>query len=365
MPVEESIDKRGLAMRTLHPSKANSMVALLAAVFAIAGLTPRAGEAAASEPGPKEREAKLIEAAKKEEKVVYWCPGTAKDIEEVLTRFRQRYPFLKTEYWRAGSIELQQKLLSEARAGVYNPDLMCADIDVIVPIKSAGLIKKYDWPNTKGWRADYRDPEGYWVARHVVVAVIGYNTDLVPPAVAPKNWEDLLQPKWSGEVLMPKEPDWVLQLWAVWGKEKTVKFLNDLAKNKPVLGPGHTARAEMIASGANKVDIRLALHTVLNLQAKKAPIEWVRTNPILAKGTPVSIAQHAPHPNAAVLFADWYTSLEGQKAYQEATGFMMPHPEVRSPTSEGLRGLNVAIMPASMVAYATEVGKIYTELFWK
>jgi ABC-type Fe3+ transport system substrate-binding protein len=42
------------------------------------------------------------------------------------------------------------------------------------------------------------------------------------------------------------------------------------------------------------------------------------------------IAERAPHPNAAILFGDWFTSLEGQKAYHDATGTMMPHPEFKT-----------------------------------
>ena len=79
------------------------------------------------------------------------------------------------------------------------------------------------------------------------------------------------------------EPDggeWVLMLWAAWGKDKTVNYLKALSKNNIVFGAGSTARTEMLAAGAFKIDLRLNLHRVPEFQKEGAPIEWVRTDPI-------------------------------------------------------------------------------------
>ena len=340
-------------------------IKFLLAVIAIIFVTATSMRAASPEPTLMPSEAKFVEGAKKEGKVAFWCAGPAKEMEPVFGKFRQRYPSVQVEYWRAGDAEVQQKIIPEARAGVYNVDVVCTDLEFLVELKKAGLMKKHDWPNARLWNAGYKDADGYWVARHAVVAVIGYNTDLVKAQEAPKRWEDLWEPKWKGQISMPKDYDWVLMLWSAWGREKTVAYLKNLAKNNPAIGPGHTARVEMIAAGGMKVDVRLPLHALLTYQGKGAPIEFARTDPIVTKGTPMFIAEHAPHPNAAVLFADWLTSAEGQKAYHDATGHLMPNSEVKSKISDALRGLNVVATPASMAAYASEIGKVYTELFWK
>src|SRR5262245_38350978 len=65
----------------------------------------------------KKRETELIEGAKKEGKVVFWIGGTAKEWEYVFGKFRQRYPFIVTEHWRADDAEIYQKITTEARAG--------------------------------------------------------------------------------------------------------------------------------------------------------------------------------------------------------------------------------------------------------
>jgi iron(III) transport system substrate-binding protein len=314
----------------------------------------------------QQREATLIDGAKKEGKVVWWTPGSAKHLEQVLAKFRQKYPFIKTELWRAGSSEVREKVFTEARAGVYNVDFAGIDLEDIVEAKKAGLMKKHDWPNARSWASGrYRDPDGYWVARHVLVAVTMYNTQLILPAEAPKNWPDLLNPKWQGQISIPKDYDWAMMLWAAWGKEKTVNYLKEFAKNKPAVGAGHNARAELLAAGAMKIDARINLSDVMEYKEKRAPVDWVRADPIISKGTPMFIAERAPHPNAAILFGDWFTSLEGQKAYHDATGTMMPHPEFKTKLTELLKGLNVAATPADIALQSKEIGKVYADLFWK
>ncbi|MBI2989112.1 MAG: extracellular solute-binding protein [Deltaproteobacteria bacterium] len=314
----------------------------------------------------KQKEARLIESAKKEGKVIFWNQGQAKEMQPVLAKFRQRYPFLQVDYWRADESVLREKLLSEARARVYNVDVSGAEIDFILELKKAGLMKKYDWPNTRDWSPQHKDREGYWIARNILPTVAAYNTNLVSPAEAPKGWEDFLNPKWKGSISMDRAGgEWVLMLWAAWGKEKTTNYLRTLAKNNLVLATGATARTEMLAAGAYKMDLRLNLNRILDYQEKGAPMEWVRTDPIVMKGTPIFIAERAPHPNAALLFADWFTSLEGQQAYYEASGKLLPEPRIKSRMTEALKGQKVVLFPAEMAVHGNEADNIFRDLFLK
>ena len=325
--------------------------------------TPVMAAAAETE---KQREARLIEGAKKEGKVVYWQASTAQEWEPVFQKFRQKYPFLVVENWRGDDAGIHQKMMAEARAGVYSVDFASTEIDVIDDLKKAGLMKKYGWPNTAGWSPQHKDRDGYWVASNINCAVVVYNTNLVSPAEAPKNWDDVLDPKWKGSITMEKDAgSWVLMLWAAWGKEKTVGYLKALAKNNLVFGAGSTARTEMLAAGAAKLDLRLNLHTILTYQNKGAPLEWVRTDPIVGRAAPRFIAEHAPHPNAAILFADWFTSLEGQQAYQDASGRLVPDPRVKSRVAEALKGQRVVVFPAELAVHGNEADKLFRDILLK
>jgi len=313
----------------------------------------------------KLREERLIEGAKKEGKVVFWhTGGSAQEWEPLFNKFRQRYPFLAVEHWRADDQQVHQKITMEARAGVFNVDLASTEINLIAGIKKTGLMKKYAWPNTARWSSQYKDPEGYWIARTVSCAAVTYNINLVSASQAPKNWDDLLDSKWKDAMSLGKDSsDWVLMLWAAWGKEKTIRYLKNLSKNNIALGAGATARTEMLAAGAYKIDLRLNLHQILEYQKRGAPIEWVKTDPMLLKSTPVFIAEHAPHPNAVMLFADWFTSLEAQQAYHDATGRFVPDPRVKSRVGEAIRDLKVVSFPAEMATHGNEAESIFRDIF--
>lgn len=336
-------------------------------IIAFAGAVPLVSPISLS--AQQQREARLIEGAKKEGKLVFWGSDQASIMRPVLDAFSKKYPFIQTEYWRAGSDKVAEKELAEARVGRQSFDFSSVDIDTYPEIKKAGLMKKYDWPNTRSWDPKYREPEGYAVARNILQTVIAYNRDLVPAAEAPKSWEDVLNPKWKGAISVDKEGyDWVLMLWAAWGKEKTVTYLKNVSKNGVTLGEGSSARTEMLAAGAFKIDLRLNLNQVRDRQKKGAPVEWVRTNPILEKGTFMYIAETAPHPNAAMLFADWLTSSEGQKIYSDAKGQISPDPTLKGRSAEMaevLKGLKRVFVPLDMGKYTNEAEQIYKDIFWK
>jgi len=314
----------------------------------------------------KQRQTKLIEAAKKEGKLIFWNQGQAKEMQPVTDKFQKMFPFLQVEYWRADESTLREKLLSEARAQVYNVDVSGAEIDFILELKKAGLMKRYDWPNTRHWSPQHKDRDGYWIARNILPTVAVYNTNLVSPAQAPKSWDDFLNPKWKGSMSMDRDGgEWVMMLWAAWGKERTINYLQKLTKNGLAFSTGATARTEMLAAGAHKIDLRLNLNRVLDYQEKGAPLDWVRTDPIPLKGTPMFIAERAPHPNAAVLFADWFTSLEGQQAYYDASGKLLPDPRIKSRMNEALKGQKVILFPAEMAVHGQEADQIFRDIFLK
>ncbi len=206
------------------------------------GITPAL---AATQESDAQNEKRLIEGAKKEGKLAFWINGwNANELEQIFGKFRQRYPFITVEYWRASEdTQLHQKMMSEARAGIQNVDIASSEINLIAELKKAGVVKKYHWPNTSAWSPQHKDPEGYWVASNINGIVVVYNTNLVSAAEAPKKWDDLLNPKWKGAISMDRDAaEWVLMLWAAWGKEKALNYLKALAKNNHCLrrGPNRT-----------------------------------------------------------------------------------------------------------------------------
>jgi iron(III) transport system substrate-binding protein len=62
------------------------------------------------------------------------------------------------------------------------------------------LLEPYASENRDAVPAMFRDPDGLWLGTNVHLLVILQNTKLIPADAGPKSWDDLLDPKWKGEI---------------------------------------------------------------------------------------------------------------------------------------------------------------------
>src|SRR3970040_2212394 len=72
----------------------------------------------------------LVDAAKKEGKLVYW--GTdAETAPKIVKSFEAKYPFMKgnIEFWDANSNEVVERVVTEAKAGRFSPDFISMSED--------------------------------------------------------------------------------------------------------------------------------------------------------------------------------------------------------------------------------------------
>jgi iron(III) transport system substrate-binding protein len=69
----------------------------------------------------------------------------------------------------------------------------------------AGLLEPYRPTWAEYLPSEGRDPEDRWFATYLTPEVIAYNSAAVPREEAPQEWDDVLDPRWRGEVLI-REP---------------------------------------------------------------------------------------------------------------------------------------------------------------
>ncbi len=257
---------------------------------------------------------KLIDGAKKEGALVWYMSASIEDAKAILLAFSKKYPFLKTDFFRAGSARLFNRIMNEARAGKVLFDLVAVRGLETHQLVKAGLLQPYVSPESAAYPAGFKDSKGYWVDYFDSYNVIGYNTQLVARDQAPKSWEDLLDPKWKGKIALDEENfSWYGAMTQKWGKEKTQRYMRALAKQDIQLRNGQTLIAQLMAAGEFSVAMVLA-HRIEKMKEQGAPVEWVTTlDPVTASLHPIGIAAKAPHPNAAKLFVDFILSKDGQQ----------------------------------------------------
>ena len=258
----------------------------------------------------------MVEQAKREGEIVWYTSMNAVDAEAVLKPFRDRYPFVEISILRATSDRIRSSILAEAADGRSLWDLVSFRLFDVEMLSRRGLLAAYRSPETAtGFPPGSFDPEGRWSSIFLREYVVGYNTRLVKPAEAPKSWEDLLAPRWSGRIgIDDGDVEWYAAMLEYWGRKKGLAYMRQLARQKPQRRRGHQLLAQQLASG----EFALALVYASDIERPRqgaAPLQFVRTlDPTIVSPTQVAISAKAPHPAGARLFVDFLLSKEGQLA---------------------------------------------------
>jgi len=75
--------------------------------------------------------------------------------------------------------------------------------------------------------------------------------------------------------------------------------------------------SEMVSAGEVHVSLTNYASNADSMKRKAKPIDWKPVEPVIGRPQAIGLAANAPHPNAALLFADFVLS-------PEASGFSIP-----------------------------------------
>jgi iron(III) transport system substrate-binding protein len=259
---------------------------------------------------------RTIDAARREGKVVWYT--VAGESLELARSFEKKYSMVKVEVLRSTVFPLLTRILNEAKGGSsQNFDVVRQSSFAMQVLIHKGMIQPYESLERKFYDQDSKDKLGYWISTDENYFVIGYNTKMTSSRDAPRDWEDLLDPKWRGKIAM--DPDNHLLYGGLeqrWGKEKATEYFKKLSRQQIQFRRGNTLLAQLIVAGEYPLGFVYA-HRVELLKSQGAPIEWVSTmNPIVATLGPVGLAATPQHPNAGKLLIDFLLSTDAQKQLQ-------------------------------------------------
>jgi iron(III) transport system substrate-binding protein len=265
----------------------------------------------------QDREQRLLEGARKEGTVAIYTSLNLKDSVPLTETFEKKYG-IKVVLWRASSEKVVQRSLTEARAGRFTADVYETNGPEMEILYREKLLEEFYSPWFKDIPPEAFPKHRQWVPDRFNFFVIGYNTNLVKPAEVPNSYEDLLHPRWVGRIgLEASDVDWFGAVVKGMGEAKGMAFFNKLAEMKPQLRTGHTLIAELVASGEIPLAAAVYNHNVERLMVKGAPVKWKPLQPTFGRPNAIGVAKNATHPHAALLFADFMLSREGQQIIHE------------------------------------------------
>ena len=306
-----------------------------------------------------DRDAKLLEGARKEGQVVVYTSLNTKDSVPIKDVFEKKYG-VKLVLWRSSSEKVLQRAVAEARAGRHAVDVLETNGPEMEALYREKLLDEFVSPHFKDLPPEAFAKHGHYVADRFNFFTIGYNTNLVKPEDVPNSYEDLAHPKWAGKIgIEGSDVDWFAAVVKHMGEAKGLAFFRKLAEQKPQIRTGHTLLAELVSSGEIPLAATIYNHNVERLVVKGAPIRWKALEPTFGRPNSIGVARNAAHPNAAMLFVDFMLSPEGQQLLKERNRV----PANRSIETNLTKFKFAMIDPVITLDEADRWEKLWSELF--
>jgi iron(III) transport system substrate-binding protein len=281
----------------------------------------------------------IIEGAKKEGKVVVAGSPDPVMRNEIIPKFKERYG-IPIEFIAGRSSEISARIKTERGSGIYSVDVYLAGPDttattlygekIIDPLKPLLIMPEVadgtKWKPGKIW---FADPEERFAVRAFssVATLLFINTDQVKPEEM-RSAKDLLNPKWRGKI-STEDPTTTGS-----GANSAARFYHDLGEDfvrklyieqKTVRTRERRQMSDWLARGTQPICLSCReddVRPLIKEGFKIVEIFELADMPGSINGSPwmLTLANRAPNPNAAQLFANWILSKEGLGIYARGYG---------------------------------------------
>lgn len=262
----------------------------------------------------------LYEKAKAEGQVVWYASSPRTSVAEKMGRaFEAHYKGIKAVVVRTTAQTIFQRLSMDLRSNNPIADVFTtSDAGHIVELKRKGLLTSWTPPNVVNMISAFRkynDKDGYAYVVFGGIIGITYNTKLVSAVDAPKDWPDLLNPKWENQVTIGHPGfsgyagTWVVQMNNMYGWS----FFEKLEALNPHVGRSITDTVTMLNSGERSIGVsNLAAGIASADKGNPIGVVYPKSGTVFMP-TPTGLMKSSPHPNAGKLFLNWLLSPEAQQ----------------------------------------------------
>ncbi|MEP7057320.1 MAG: extracellular solute-binding protein [Caldimonas sp.] len=270
-------------------------------------------------------EQQLYDAAKKErEFTVYTAHYNTEEASSLCEAFDKKYPGVKCNFVRTTAQVAFQRLQQDIQANVAVASVFSStDVSHYPDLKKKGVLLQYR-PHNLDRMVDslksYNDKDNFYTVTAAALMVISYNTSLVAEKDAPKNWPDLLDPKWKDKVSIGHPAfsgyvgTWVVLMRKLYGWQ----YFEKLEKNQPQIGRSVNDTVTMLNAKERSVAASSEATTLLS-RDKGNPLAVVYpTDGALLMVSPSSVLKNAPAPNAGKLFVEFLLDKEAAETQVKA-----------------------------------------------
>jgi iron(III) transport system substrate-binding protein len=337
---------------------------------ALALATVFASPARAEAPPAEAITPQLIEAAKKEGKVVWYTSIDLAVAERISGAFREKFGGIEVRVERTGAERVFQRIGQEYASDVHAVDIAnSSDTSHLLEWKRQGILLPYVPEDVaKYYKPEHRDADGTFAGFRATLCPMAYNTKLVKAEDAPLSFKDLLDPKWKGKIVKahPGYSGTILTATFEMVRDIGWEYFEGLAKQNIMQVQSSTDPPKKLSLGERSVMADGNEYNVFLLRESGQPVEVIYPT----EGTPFVIGPNgifkaAPNPNAAKLFQNYCFTPEAQTMMIEIGGLRSLHSGVKErPGRKPLGDIKILKEDAESAETQSEAIKArYTKLF--
>jgi iron(III) transport system substrate-binding protein len=275
-----------------------------------------------------DREKILVDGAKREGQFTLYTSHTW--FRTFVKEFEKKYPFIRASEWRNDSKNVIRKVFEEAKAGRLLADAVETTADGMGVMRREGLFQEYYSPEARHYPEELkpRGKNGFlYLPNRETYNSLGFNTNIVPVASAPRSLRDLVDPKWKGKMAITNTTTgvrWIGNALETMGRE----YLEKMAEQEiSVQDMAPAALINLVASGEVPLSPTIFDANVTIAKKKGAPVEWRPLEPVVTTVGSIALLGKAANPHAALLFVDYLLSREGQQVIMKG-GLWSPREDV-------------------------------------
>ncbi len=256
-------------------------------------------------------------AAAKREGTVTWYTSTPVATAQKIATLFQSETGIRVELFRSGGSAVLRRFLQEVDARrivadvltISDPAAASALIkrDLLVPFRPRHFEKIPD---------AVKDPQGRHIAQRLNLVGIVVRTD--KGVELPKNWTDLTDPKYRGQLVMPDPSFTAIQLMVVGmlSQKYGWDFYKQLRANDIMIVQGHQQVSDALKRGERLVAAEgLDSYTWEDRKAGHKVQTLFPADGAFAIAAPTSVIKGSPHPQAAKAFAEFMIGDTVQKLF--------------------------------------------------
>lgn len=238
-------------------------------------------------------------------------------------QFEKRFPGIKINTVLAFGSSLAQKLQAESTSGKHVADVVHSGTDVI-GYASSGQLQPFKPVTASSLPSNLAGPDGdYYVNMYGALGIM-INTSKLSAAQAPKNWNDLADAQYKGQVAMtdPGTPGQLSDSLAAltYSKKLSWSTLTSIAHNSPQIVSSPQLAMQAVETGQAEITPGVGVGDYLTVKKQGAPVQLIfpLDGPTFMAPTYLGILKGAPDLDAAELLETWSFSPEGQAGLAKA-----------------------------------------------